>query len=100
MADANHADVKKLPFERAIEELESIIKRLEEGKVPLEESVAIYERGEALKQPLRGIAESRRGARGEDHARCVRQAERHRAAGCEVGRRAVHQTPLSPSPPL
>ena len=29
---------------------ESIIKRLEEGKVPLEESVAIYERGEALKR--------------------------------------------------
>ena len=28
----------------------SIVKRLEEGKVPLEESVAIYERGEALKK--------------------------------------------------
>jgi exodeoxyribonuclease VII small subunit len=42
-------DIKKLTFERAIEELESIVKRLEEGKVPLEESVAIYERGEALK---------------------------------------------------
>jgi exodeoxyribonuclease VII small subunit len=50
MADKDHADVKALPFERAIEELESIIKRLEEGKVPLEESVKIYERGEALKQ--------------------------------------------------
>jgi exodeoxyribonuclease VII small subunit len=46
----NNADVKKLPFERAIDELESIVKRLEEGKVPLEESVAIYERGEALKK--------------------------------------------------
>jgi len=43
------SDVKTLPFERAIDELESIVKRLEEGKVPLEESVAIYERGEALK---------------------------------------------------
>jgi len=50
MAENNHADVKKMPFERAIEELETIIKRLEEGKVPLEESVEIYERGEALKQ--------------------------------------------------
>ncbi|MGE3145060.1 MAG: exodeoxyribonuclease VII small subunit [Pseudorhodoplanes sp.] len=50
MAETSHADVKKMPFERAVEELESIIKRLEEGKVPLEESVAIYERGEALKQ--------------------------------------------------
>jgi exodeoxyribonuclease VII small subunit len=48
--DVNLSDVNKLPFERAIEELETIIKRLEEGKVPLEESVAIYERGEALKR--------------------------------------------------
>ena len=50
MAENNQVDVKKLSFERAIEELESIVKRLEEGKVPLEESVAIYERGEALKR--------------------------------------------------
>jgi exodeoxyribonuclease VII small subunit len=50
MAENIHADVKKLTFETAIEELESIVRRLEEGKVPLEESVAIYERGEALKR--------------------------------------------------
>ena len=50
MAENNNADVKKMPFERAIEELELIVKRLEEGKVPLEELVAIYERGEALKK--------------------------------------------------
>ena len=43
-------DVGQLTFERAIEELETIVKRLEEGKVPLEESVAIYERGETLKR--------------------------------------------------
>jgi len=43
-------DVSKLTFERAIEELETIVKRLEDGKVPLEESVAIYERGETLKR--------------------------------------------------
>jgi exodeoxyribonuclease VII small subunit len=49
MTEKNNSDVKVMPFERAIEELESIVKRLEEGKVPLEESVAIYERGEALK---------------------------------------------------
>ena len=49
MAD-NNTDVSKMPFERAIDELESIVKRLEEGKVPLEESVAIYERGEVLKR--------------------------------------------------
>jgi exodeoxyribonuclease VII small subunit len=50
MPEDNNSDVAKLPFERAIEELESIVKRLEEGKVPLEESVTIYERGEALKR--------------------------------------------------
>jgi exodeoxyribonuclease VII small subunit len=50
MADTNHSDVQKMTFEKAIEELESIVKRLEEGKVPLEESVAMYERGEALKR--------------------------------------------------
>jgi exodeoxyribonuclease VII small subunit len=50
MADNTPNDVKKLSFERAIEELESIVKRLEDGKVPLEESVSIYERGEALKR--------------------------------------------------
>ena len=45
-----NTDVGQLSFERAIEELESIVKRLEDGKVPLEESVAIYERGEVLKR--------------------------------------------------
>ncbi|HEY1152610.1 MAG: exodeoxyribonuclease VII small subunit [Rhizobiales bacterium] len=49
MADSA-PDVKKLPFEQAIAELETIVKKLEEGKVPLEESVAIYERGELLKK--------------------------------------------------
>jgi exodeoxyribonuclease VII small subunit len=48
--NSDNADVGKLSFERAIEELESIVKRLEDGKVPLEESVAIYERGEVLKR--------------------------------------------------
>ncbi|NEW89170.1 MULTISPECIES: exodeoxyribonuclease VII small subunit [Rhodopseudomonas] len=50
MAEAATADIKKLSFERALEELETIVKRLEDGKVPLEESVTIYERGEALKR--------------------------------------------------
>jgi exodeoxyribonuclease VII small subunit len=50
VAENTNSDVGRLSFEKAIEELESIVKRLEEGKVPLEESVAIYERGEALKK--------------------------------------------------
>ena len=50
MAEDTQMDVKKLSFERAMEELESIVTKLEGGKVPLEESVTIYERGESLKR--------------------------------------------------
>jgi exodeoxyribonuclease VII small subunit len=50
MAENTQTDVKKLSFERAMEELESIVTKLEGGKVPLEESVTIYERGESLKR--------------------------------------------------
>jgi exodeoxyribonuclease VII small subunit len=50
MADNANADVKDLPFEKALAELESIVQKLERGDVPLEESVAIYERGEVLKR--------------------------------------------------
>jgi exodeoxyribonuclease VII small subunit len=35
-------------FEAAIAELESIVKRLEEGDMPLEQSLALYERGVQL----------------------------------------------------
>ena len=50
MAENTQMDVKKLSFERAIEELEDIVDRLEKGNVPLEESIGLYERGEALKR--------------------------------------------------
>lgn len=44
------ADVTALPFEKALNELEQIVQRLEKGDVALEESIKIYERGEALKK--------------------------------------------------
>jgi exodeoxyribonuclease VII small subunit len=43
------ADIKEMSFERALKELEGIVGRLERGDVELEESIAIYERGEALR---------------------------------------------------
>jgi exodeoxyribonuclease VII small subunit len=46
----NNTDVAKFSFEKALAELEQIVQKLERGDVPLEESVAIYERGEALKK--------------------------------------------------
>lgn len=45
----SHAEIKDMTFERALKELESIVGRLERGDVELEESIAIYERGEALR---------------------------------------------------
>jgi exodeoxyribonuclease VII small subunit len=44
-----HADIKEMSFERALKELEGIVGRLERGDVELEESINIYERGEALR---------------------------------------------------
>jgi exodeoxyribonuclease VII small subunit len=43
-------DVSTLSFEAALKQLEEIVTKLERGDVPLEESIAIYERGEALKK--------------------------------------------------
>lgn len=36
-------------FEDALKELESIVKQLEDGRIPLEESLKLYERGHALR---------------------------------------------------
>jgi exodeoxyribonuclease VII small subunit len=44
------SSIEALPFEKALAELEDIVRRLERGDVPLEDSIAIYERGEALKK--------------------------------------------------
>ena len=46
-SDAN-ADVATLSYERAREELVSVVQHLEAGQVPLEEALTLWERGEAL----------------------------------------------------
>ncbi|MET3600481.1 exodeoxyribonuclease VII small subunit [Martelella mangrovi] len=54
--------VSELTFERAVEELERIVARLERGDVALDESIAIYARGEELKkhcEKLLNAAEAR-----------------------------------------
>ncbi|MGO8955659.1 MAG: exodeoxyribonuclease VII small subunit [Rhodomicrobium sp.] len=43
------ADIKGMSFEVALKELEQIVTRLERGDVDLEQSIEIYERGEALR---------------------------------------------------
>lgn len=48
-APANNDDIKAMSFETALSALERIVDDLERGDVPLDESIRIYERGEALK---------------------------------------------------
>ncbi|PWW01841.1 exodeoxyribonuclease VII small subunit [Hoeflea marina] len=59
---AEPAEIATLNFEQAVAELEAIVDQLEKGDVPLDRSIEIYERGEALKQhceKLLGAAEKR-----------------------------------------
>ena len=44
------AEIAALNFEQAIGELEEIVRRLESGEVDLEDSIALYERGDLLKK--------------------------------------------------
>ncbi|MGN6517722.1 MAG: exodeoxyribonuclease VII small subunit [Rhizomicrobium sp.] len=46
---ANDTPVDQLSFETALKELEDIVGRLEQGEVDLEDSITLYERGQALK---------------------------------------------------
>lgn len=49
MADETNDDIKAMSFEQALAVLERIVDDLEKGDVPLDQSIRIYERGEALK---------------------------------------------------
>jgi exodeoxyribonuclease VII small subunit len=39
-----------MSFEEALKGLEEVVRRLEGGEVPLDESITLYERGEALRK--------------------------------------------------
>lgn len=41
--------VGEMSFEEAMAELERVVRDLEQGNVPLDQSIALYERGAALK---------------------------------------------------
>jgi len=42
--------IADLSFEEALRALEDVVRRLEGGEVPLEESISLYERGEDLRR--------------------------------------------------
>lgn len=49
MADKNAPNGGDVPtFEQALAELETLVARMEDGKLPLEESLAAYQRGAEL----------------------------------------------------
>jgi exodeoxyribonuclease VII small subunit len=42
-------DIGQMSFEQALAALEQIVQQLERGDVPLDQSISLYERGEALR---------------------------------------------------
>jgi len=44
------ADIAAMSFEAALRALEEVVRRLESGDVPLDESITLYERGEELRR--------------------------------------------------
>ena len=44
------SDIGEMSFEQALGALEDIVQQLESGSVPLDQSIALYERGEALRK--------------------------------------------------
>ena len=48
--DDTGTDIAGMSFEDALKTLEDVVRRLEAGEVPLDESITLYERGEALRK--------------------------------------------------
>ena len=48
--DAEDPAIATMSFEEALRALEDVVRRLEGGEVPLDESIGLYERGEALRR--------------------------------------------------
>ncbi|WP_159590666.1 exodeoxyribonuclease VII small subunit [Chelativorans xinjiangense] len=80
--DANNAaandDIKAMTFEQALEALEKIVNDLEQGDVPLEQSIRIYERGEALKAHCNRLLKA-----AEDKVEKIRLSREGAPAGTE-----------------
>lgn len=43
-------DISQMTFEEALRTLEDVVRKLESGEVPLDASIDLYERGEALRK--------------------------------------------------
>lgn len=55
---ATSPDASGLSFEDALRALEDVVRRLESGEVPLDESITLYERGESLRKACQSRLDS------------------------------------------
>jgi exodeoxyribonuclease VII small subunit len=55
MSAKQNNNIGKLSFEQAIKELTSIVEKIEQGEIPLQDSLAQYEKGMALIKHCRDI---------------------------------------------
>ncbi|NMG38870.1 exodeoxyribonuclease VII small subunit [Chelativorans sp. ZYF759] len=78
MAENPDDDIKAMSFEQALEALEKIVDDLERGDVPLDQSIRIYERGEALKAHCDRLLKS-----AEDKVEKIRLSREGKPVGTE-----------------
>lgn len=78
MTESPDDDIKTMSFELALEALEKIVDQLERGDVPLDESIRIYERGEALKAHCERLLKS-----AEDKVEKIRLSREGKPVGTE-----------------
>ncbi|GHC71463.1 exodeoxyribonuclease VII small subunit [Limoniibacter endophyticus] len=79
MAEPVNEDIRSLSFEQALSELENIVDHLERGDVALDQSIRIYERGEALKLHCERLLKS-----AEDKVEKIRLSREGVAVGTEA----------------
>ena len=48
--DEQGPDISQMTFEDALKALEDVVRKLESGEVPLDDSISLYERGELLRK--------------------------------------------------
>lgn len=78
MTETPNDDVGAMTFEQALDALEKIVDDLERGEVPLDRSIAIYERGEALKAHCARLLKA-----AEDKVEKIKLSRDGRPAGVE-----------------
>ncbi|MBV2142525.1 exodeoxyribonuclease VII small subunit [Falsochrobactrum sp. TDYN1] len=78
VSEPSNADIAVMSFEEALKQLEKIVDDLERGDVALEESIRIYERGEALKKHCDALLKS-----AEDKVEKIRIGRDGQPAGTE-----------------